>query len=323
MAPRYVMSFSAEWTEIRDLETRIRDFVTEARRRHQLVARSADWNMLTSSLDVIGDTELAIETYLSSPEASNHGGQYLLIYGILQILFVQQDALQHIADALRFPYKPRPELFDIRDIRHKTVGHPTKKDRPKTAPKSWHHISRPSMNGTYFQFLSTYEDGRVEFATVNVRELIIKQRHVVRNVLSEVVKSLQEDEMAHREKFRDERLADIFSTTGYFLAQLLMASHQDSTVELCEAKSSLKCIREHIAQFKKSLEERGVLPAYDSVSYVLRELDYPLQQLEAYFINSATWDAQAAYIFGFFVRAKVNELETMAREIDEEYSEQA
>ncbi|HUY13948.1 MAG TPA: hypothetical protein VMX16_10030 [Terriglobia bacterium] len=277
------MSFSGEWTAIRDLETRIRDFVTEARRRQQLVARSADWNMLTSSLDVIGDTELAIEAYLSSPEARDHGGQYLLIYGILQVLFVQQDALQHIAAALRFPYKPYPELFDIRDIRNKTVGHPTKKDRPGAAPQSSHHISRPSINRTYFQLLSTYEDGRVEFTAVNLRELIVKQRHIVRNVLSQVVNSLQEDEMAHREKFKDQRLADIFSTTGYFLGKVLMASHQDSTVELCEAKSSLKCVCEHIGQFKKSLEERGVLPAYDSISHVLGELNYPLQQLESIF----------------------------------------
>jgi hypothetical protein len=137
------------------------------------------------------------------------------------------------------------------------------------------------------------------------------------------VKSLQEDEMAHREKFKDKRLTGIFSTTGYFLGKVLMASHQAPTVEPWEAKSSLKCVREHIAEFKKSLEERGVLPAYDSISHVLGELDYPLQQLEQFFNNSPTWDAQAAYIFGFFVRAKVNELETMAKEIDEEYSQSA
>lgn len=318
-----ITSFTPEWSEIRDLETRIRDFVTETRRRHQLVARRADWNMLTSSLDVIGDTELAIEAYLSSPEAPDHGRRYLLIYGILQVLFVQQDAVQHIIDALGLAYDTYPEFRDIRAIRNKTVGHPTKTDRPRDIPQGSHHISRPSMSRTCFQLLSTYTDGRVEFASVDLQELIIKQRQVVRNVLSQVVQALQEDEMAHREKFKDRRLADIFSTTGYFLGKLLMASHQNSSVESWVAKSSLKCVREHLAEFTAALEERGLLPASDSISYVLIEVEYPLQQLGAYFANASAWDARTAYIFAFFVRAKLDELKTMAKEIDEEYSQQA
>jgi hypothetical protein len=313
--------FSTDWSNIRELEITIRDFVTEARRRQELVARRADWNMLVSSLDAIGDTELAIEAYIAHPEPSDDGQKYLLIYGILQTLFLQQDALRHTIESLRLPYDTPPEFYDIRQIRNKTAGHMTKLDRPKSLPQSSHHISRSTMHRSYFQLLSTYEDGRVEFSSVNIDNLIIKQRRAVKEILGQVVQALKEDEMAHREKFKDRQLLNIFSTTQYFLGQILMASHPNPSVDLGEAKSSLGAIKDHIDQFKQALEERGILPAYDSITYTLNELVYPLQRLTECFDGTSVLDVEAAYIFGFFVRAKVGELQTIAREIDEEYAQ--
>lgn len=127
--------------------------------------------------------------------------------------------------------------------------------------------------------------------------------------------------MAHREKFKDRQLLNIFSTTDYFVGKILMASHPNPSVEPGEAKSSLAAIKEDIAQFKQALEERGVLPAYDSIAHTLNELVYPLQRLTEYFDGRSVLDVEAAYIFGFFVRAKVGELQTMAKEVDEEYAQ--
>jgi hypothetical protein len=127
--------------------------------------------------------------------------------------------------------------------------------------------------------------------------------------------------MAHREKFKDRQLLNIFSTTDYFLGKILMACAPNPSVELPEGKSSLAAIKDHVAQFKQALEERGVLPAYDSIAYTLNELVYPLQRLTEHFDGTSALDVEAAYIFGFFVRAKVRELETMAKEIDEEYAQ--
>lgn len=146
------MAFSTEWAEICDLETRIRDFVTEARRRQALMARRADWNMLASSLDAIGDTELAIEAYVAHPEPYDYGQNYLLIYGILQTLFLQQDAIQNTIDALQLQYDTRLDFHDIRQIRNKTAGHMTKLDRPKSVPQSSHHISRPTLHKATISF---------------------------------------------------------------------------------------------------------------------------------------------------------------------------
>ena len=59
------------------------------------------FSKLCSALDVVGDTEAAIASYLGAENDSGSTGDlYLRFYGILQVLAVQQDALKHIAESL-------------------------------------------------------------------------------------------------------------------------------------------------------------------------------------------------------------------------------
>ena len=48
---------------ISELETEIRNFINRPRRQHELLADRATWNTLCSALDVIGDTEVALEVH--------------------------------------------------------------------------------------------------------------------------------------------------------------------------------------------------------------------------------------------------------------------
>jgi len=49
---------------IANLESEIRDLINQPRKKHFLLMDSAQWYQLCSSMDVIGDTELAIDAYL-------------------------------------------------------------------------------------------------------------------------------------------------------------------------------------------------------------------------------------------------------------------
>lgn len=63
--------------------------------------------------------------------------------------------------------------------------------------------------------------------------------------------------------------------------------------------------------------------AYKSIDYVYMELEYPISELKKYFRgedNSESADKRA-YINFFFIEKKVEELEEMAKEIDEEYDQ--
>jgi len=63
---------------ISELETEIRDFINRGRRQQELLADPASWNTLCSALDVIGDTELALEAYAKWEHRCEIGERYLL-----------------------------------------------------------------------------------------------------------------------------------------------------------------------------------------------------------------------------------------------------
>ena len=108
---------------ISTLEAVIRQFINSPRKQAGLLSNTASWNTLCSALDVIGDTELAIETYLKWNPLSEIGEKYLLVYGILQVMEVQQDALRFLCESLAIPYSRPKELSEIRAIRSDAIGH--------------------------------------------------------------------------------------------------------------------------------------------------------------------------------------------------------
>ena len=107
----------------------IRDIINEPRKQFHLIKNKKFWNQLCSSLDVIEDCDLAITAYIDGDFGTDHGEKYLKLYGILQALFLQQDAVANLCESLGLPngLSSHPKLKDIRDIRNDSVGHPTKR----------------------------------------------------------------------------------------------------------------------------------------------------------------------------------------------------
>lgn len=92
------------------------------------------------ALDTIGDTLHGIGTYVSSGKKfPNESGCYLEIYGLLQLIFVQQDAVRYLtclikkagsaAASFNFDqcvkeYQHSSSSKEIRGLRNTLVGHP-------------------------------------------------------------------------------------------------------------------------------------------------------------------------------------------------------
>ncbi len=81
-------------------ERRIRDLINEPRKRYTLIKKLGLWHQLCSCLDVIGDTELATTAYTAQKLGANKGSAYLAAYGLLQALFLQQDAIFNLCESL-------------------------------------------------------------------------------------------------------------------------------------------------------------------------------------------------------------------------------
>ncbi|MEA2583880.1 MAG: hypothetical protein QOF33_1965, partial [Thermomicrobiales bacterium] len=123
-----------KWFAMHAHTAKIRDHINGPRLNYILSRNSGKWNQLCSSLDIVEDTQLAIDAYCAADDSAdgtnrNVGQQYLALYGLLQALFLQQDASAHLCEALDIPFdlKDFPRLDAIRDVRNASIGHPTKK----------------------------------------------------------------------------------------------------------------------------------------------------------------------------------------------------
>ncbi len=171
----------------------IENWCEQPRVARRLRADLPRWNQLHSALDALHQTHTAVETYNRSNEELNEGQRLLSIYGLLQALVVQQDALCHLAESLQTrPVRLRRHrrLEEIRNIRNWTVGHPTKADR--NFIQSHHAIRRPQVGRGGFALFSAFDDGRNQYTYVPLPQLARLQRRVISALLREMIAELRQ-----------------------------------------------------------------------------------------------------------------------------------
>lgn len=309
---------------IRDLEVKIRGFIGSPRLQHVLMRDLAAWNVLCSSLDVIGDSHMAISTYEAVQESNDDGLCYLFIYGILQALYVQQNAVWHILEALNIKVPgPDQDLSYVRDIRNRATGHPTKREsRPKqNLTQRSHFITRFTLRTTGFHLATTYEDRQTEFTEVDILDLIRRQRVAVIRMLTIVVKRLREREVEHRTKFKDKKLVKFFPQTLDYQFNLVFEACRGNDCHKVVGVGSIDLLTKVVTEFKQALAERGILTD-DDVKQEIDDVEYALGEIERYFkpLSQSTLDGRSSKIFAFFVEQKFKELKKIAEQIDEEYA---
>jgi len=87
------------------------------------------------------------------------------------------------------------------------------------------------------------------------------------------------------------------------------------------ALGALETIRSQLVNLKGALERRGIFQASDFWRYEYEQIEYPLGELEK-FLNydpECRLNEHDTYIFAFFVRHKIRDLERGAAEVDEKY----
>lgn len=154
-----------------------------------------------SSLYVLEDTGLIIKYYFQyKPEVDhdNHlietSHSYLHIYGILQALFLQQDAIMNICKIFKILKKDdiiNDYFKEIKDIRNSSIGHPAnRKDSNKRESRIF--ISQTSVSLNNFQYLQV-TNGNSKTVKVNISELLKKQNEAVEKLSELIAFTLQKE----------------------------------------------------------------------------------------------------------------------------------
>ncbi len=176
---------------------RIRDIINKPRIHDTLWENRELFSQLCSSLDVIGDSDGAISAYSDMKVTSNEA-TYLVVYGLLQSLFLQQDAVNNLCESLGIPKMlgDYPKLKEIRKIRNDSIGHPTKRDRPK--PTSYHFISQVTLKG--FRLYSEHPNRELrisDFKDILIPDLISEQKKYISEILNSIITESEKRNAEH------------------------------------------------------------------------------------------------------------------------------
>ena len=305
----------------------IRDLINKPRKQNVLMQNSAMWLMLCSCMDTIQDTEEALESYLTKDDDNDNSGsghKYLLVYGALQALFIQQEAVKNLHESLDISYTEDSSLREIREIHRDAVGSPTKRrDR-----EAFNFINRSTLTIRGFRLAIEYpkksndkkrDTKRID---VDIPNLIEAQRNNLKTVLNGVIKTLQKEEAEHKRKFANKSLASAFYHTTYPFEKIFDAITSKDSPHGEIIDSHVDGVLKGVEDFRTRLKERG--EPDDNISDIYENLDHSLQQIKVYFRNPSESNITEndLYIFAYFARRQVTELEAIARELDEMYSQQ-
>ncbi len=176
-------------TQMREAEVRLRDAVNQPKVRDELIKDLQKWTQLCASMDAIGDTNSALAAYQRLAPVHDIEMLYLVAYGVLQVLFVQQDAVQHAAEAVGVAYELPEQLRDIREVRNCAIGHPTKRNRPQMESFGIVQTSFTQRGFTLYPFGS---DNSIAWREISLPALIERQSQEVCDALARMVQHLKD-----------------------------------------------------------------------------------------------------------------------------------
>ena len=306
---------------IDELTDRIRRAINTIEVQEDLLQDEPAWNAICSALDLIGDTGEAIYSYEQIESCDDKGLCYLYIYGVLQTLLLQQDAAKEISELLNLGSKIPKQLQRIRIIRNSAAGHPAKQ-REKGKHKA-SFITRISLTWKQFELSTHHADDQsseVKFETIDVKALLLIQREYLGEVLIRSAEELERRVSDKREKYRDQKLVDCLpDQLRYYLNKAY-----DSTKDQASFPSGtlhVGYVLEAVDKMEEQLTIRNEWDVQQSVKAVVETIRYALGRVEDYFSETGriSIPRNDAEIFIDHVGVKVNELRSLAAEIDDRY----
>lgn len=302
---------------ITNLEESVRNYINTSRYQLNLVKNLDNWNQICSSLDTIGDTILTIEDYIATDYPKSIGLKYIYTYGILQGLFIQQDAMKHLSESFKIDYVRSEKLSKIRALRNAAIGHPTK-NSVKTVTY-YNYISRMSLHKWGFTLLRSSENNRTEFIDVDLLQILQEQTKEIEVSYRVLVEKLEEADKSHKEKYKLNRISEIFHpSVGYLFQKVAQGIHSHSPSERSFGLSMLDSIEEMYHKFETSLSERNELTDY--IAHDLNEYKHGINVLKSFLSGESEQLSELdARIYWFYLSEQHKHFLQIANELDSEY----
>jgi len=275
-----------------------------------------DYERTFTSLDLIEDSQDAIEEFENIPETSIQSRTTLYIYGVLQSMYCQQDGLFHLYRTIKNKdIKNVYELFklyqfniQIREVRDDIAGHPA--DR---RGKEFYFIAK----GTNSKYIFSYAGYAPHFRNVDVdlKQFINEQNIFAMTVLDEVEKTIAQQIQIHKSKFNSMKLTDIVDNLNYPIQLIYRGIFNNHPL----AGTGLQEIKTKLTKLKTELNKRYYNKYPDSITDIFRLQDHVLNKIENWILTKTLERNLDAEIFMDSFDHQLNELVDILKEIDEEF----
>jgi len=237
------------------------------------------YNQTFTSIDLIEDSQIAIDEFESAKSIGKKGRSTLLIYGLLQSLFLQQDGLYHLYKCIVDEKIKQTSFFDafsfdkkIREVRNDIAGHPT--NRKKT---EFYFIAKGPITKDRF----TYAGYTPNFRTVEVdiKTFIVKQVEFTRKVLQAVLLAISKKIEMKRTEHNDLLLTDMIVGAGRHF-ELIYRGIRDEKRNF-QGEWGISGIKSSLDKIRKELHIRynenlpiGLSEAFRLIDYIIHRFNH-------------------------------------------------
>ncbi|MCK4311926.1 MAG: hypothetical protein KAW88_04250 [Candidatus Cloacimonetes bacterium] len=310
-------------SSVNDLMKKFRSAINSSVIRYSILVDSNRWYQLCSAMDCIEDTQLSIEYYKNSNLPENNGGKYLFIYGLMQALIIQQDALRNLGEVLNFEINfskngNYSELYKIREKRHNSIGHPTKRSKYKNKKKEWkstHSIIRTSMIKDGFEIRSKFPN-ELKYDYYNLNEDIQVQNKIVKEILSDLISHIKNKERKIKMKYSSNKFINLFDNCLFnnYFAYMLEFFYGDNRQESM-GKMGFKMLKEVCDKFQKKHKER-----YCSDEFINFDIYQLLEIFNQWLDNKIQLNRWVMYFLTKQLKIEFYKLKKTAKDIDTEFA---
>lgn len=297
-----------------ELINKIRFHIGRTEKQAKLLENRKKWMQLTSALDVLEDTSWAIEYYIDEEYPADMRGKYLYTYGLLQALYVQQDAIKSVYMALydeEIKLQERfPVVYGIREMRNDVAGHPTGRNGNVCM-----HLAQNSMTKYSFYYIRE-KDGQElgDVIDVNIQEAIDENAEFINSLLTRSIEQLNQEFENYINAHKGRKMKEIFNNLRYAREKVLLNTLMRDGQYLATKEMVKKCESELISRY-------GSVEAADAYKFLLEEI-HELYALIDDGISQMPYDLQSAtekYLLQMLFY-KLSELEQYCEETDAYFS---
>lgn len=277
------------------------------------------YNQTFTSIDLIEDSQIAIEEFESAESLGKQGRSTLLIYGLLQSLFLQQDGLYHLYKCVVDENIKQTDFFDtfsfdkdIREVRNDIAGHPTNRKNSE-----FYFIAKGPISKDRF----TYAGYTPTFRTVEVdlKTFIIKQLELARIVLQKVQANISKKIEMKKGEYKNKSLKEMIVGADRNI-QLIYRGIRDDGRNF-QGEWGISGLKSAIDEIRKELNTRYNQNLPTGISESFRLIDYIIHRFNQWWNDKTLLGNNDAEIFLDSLENQLKELEEMLIEIDEDFNE--